>query len=158
MTTSSPADPSSSSPHPAPDQQPLHPHAVHDLIGGWPAFETLVDDFYDRVEQDHQLRSAYPEDLEPGKYRLALFFAQYWGGGNVYSSRYGHPRLRMRHAPFEVTPDRAARWAHHMAEAIRAQGFPDEAEALMLTYVAQATPTMINQHPDLPEGLPLRRA
>lgn len=134
---------------------PMHPHEVHDLVGGWPAFEALIDDFYARVEQDAELRAAYPEDLEPGKRRLALFFAQYWGGGDVYSRHYGHPRLRMRHGPFEVTPDRAERWARHMSDAIREQGFPAQVEALMLAYVAGATPTMINRFPEQPGGLPV---
>lgn len=133
----------------------IHPHDVHDLVGGWPAFQALVESFYARVEQDEVLRPRYPEDLEPGKHRLALFLAQYWGGGDVYSRHHGHPRLRMRHAPFDVTPEAAERWATHMAAAIREQRFPSEAEALMLTYVEQATPTMINRFPEQPDGLPV---
>lgn len=134
-----------------------HPHEVYELVGGWPAFEALVDAFYARVEHDEVLRPTYPEDLEPGKHRLALFLAQYWGGGDVYSRHHGHPRLRMRHAPFEVTPERAQRWADLMSEAIREQGFPEDAEAMMLAYVAAATPTMINRFPQTPDGLPIHR-
>lgn len=138
-----------------PGTRSLHPHEVHDLVGGWPAFEALVEAFYARVERDEVLRPAYPEDLEPGKRRLALFLAQYWGGGDVYSRHYGHPRLRMRHASFDVTPERAERWAQLMSEAIREQGFPEEAEALLLAYVEAATPTMINRFPEVPDGLPV---
>jgi truncated hemoglobin YjbI len=63
----------------------------------------------------------YPEDLEPGKRHLALFFAQYWGGGDVYGRERGHPRLRMRHAPFPITPEAALRWAELMAASIDEQ-------------------------------------
>lgn len=133
---------------------PLEPHQVHDVVGGQPAFDALVDAFYERVERDELLRPMYPDDLAPGKRHLALFLAQYWGGGDVYGRERGHPRLRMRHAPFPVTPEAAGRWAEHMAAAVRAQGWPEEAEALVLAYVARATPTLINQLPGEVDVLP----
>jgi len=133
---------------------PLEPHQVHDVVGGQAAFDALVGAFYDRVEQDEVLRPMYPDDLAPGKRHLALFLAQYWGGGDVYGRERGHPRLRRRHAPFPVTPEAALRWAEHMAAAVRAQGWPDEAEALVLAYVARATPTLINQLPPEVDVLP----
>lgn len=120
------------------------PFNVADAVGGVPAFAELVDDFYHRVEQDPSLRAVYPDELEPGKTHLALFLAQYFGAGNVYSSQHGHPRLRMRHAPFRVTRDGALRWATHMAAAVRARDWPDDAVAAVLDYVAQAAPMMIN--------------
>jgi hemoglobin len=135
-------------------QSSLEPHQVHDAVGGLPAFVALVDAFYDRVAADELLRPMYPEDLEPGKHHLALFLAQYWGGGEVYGRERGHPRLRRRHAPFPVTPDAALRWAEHMTTAVRAQGWPAEAEAHMLAYVARATPTLVNQLPPEVEVLP----
>lgn len=122
--------------------------------GGLPAFVALVDAFYDRVETDELLRPQYPEDLGPGKQALAEFLAQYFGGGDLYSATRGHPRLRMRHAPFTITPDVAARWANHMVAAIRQQAFPARVEEELLSYVVQATPTMINELPPVP-GVPL---
>ena len=139
---------------PDPREPDLHPHGVHDAVGGLEAFTALVDAFYDRVEQDPLLRPMYPEDLEPGKRHLALFFAQYWGGGEVYGSERGHPRLRMRHAPFPVTPEAALRWAELMAAAIREQEWPPQAEAQVLAYVARATPTLINRLPEEVSELP----
>lgn len=113
-------------------------------VGGVSAFQTLVDDFYTRVEADPPLRSLYPPNLEPGKTHLGLFLAQYFGAGNVYSELQGHPRLRMRHAPFRVTHNGAQRWARHMTAAIEAQDWPDDARAAVLAYVRDATPMMIN--------------
>lgn len=142
-------------------RQPVHlpvdnldPTEVYDRVGGLDAFVQLVDRFYERVERDEVLRPQYPEDLEPGKRHLALFFAQYWGGGSVYSSERGHPRLRMRHAPFDVTPEAAQRWAQHMSEAIVEMQFASDVEALLLAYVQRATPTLINRIPDDAEPLP----
>ncbi len=134
----------------------LHPHEVYERVGGMPAFETLVDAFYDRVEGDPLLRPHYPDDLEPGKRHLAMFLAQYFGGGDVYSAERGHPRLRMRHAPFEITPEVALRWAELMAAAIRELRFASDVEEVLLRYVAQATPTMVNRLPEQEGGLPQR--
>ncbi|MFP4148533.1 MAG: globin [Nitriliruptoraceae bacterium] len=135
-------------------ESPLEPHQVHDAVGGLEAFERLVDAFYDRVAADELLRPMYPDDLEPGKQHLAWFLAQYWGGGEVYGRARGHPRLRMRHAPFPITPEAAQRWAELMTAAVREQGWPAEAEAHVLAYVARATPTLINQLPPEVEVLP----
>ena len=132
----------------------LAPEQVFDLVGGLPAFEALVEAFYAEVAADPILRPMYPDDLEPGKEHLALFLAQYWGGGDLYDRRRGHPRLRRRHAPFDITPAAAERWATHMSAAIRRQGFDPRAEALLLGYVARATPTLVNRLPHADQVLP----
>jgi hemoglobin len=124
----------------------LHPHEVAARVGGQATFERLVEGFYGRVEQD-ELRPMYPDDLEPGKHHLALFLTQYWGGGPVYGDRRGHPRLRMRHASFPITPEAALRWAQLMAASIRELELDEDVEQALLTYVANATPTLINQLP-----------
>ena len=68
-----------------------------------PFFEALVGRFYDGVETDPVLRPLYPEpDLAGARHRLTLFLAQYWGGPTTYDEERGHPRLRMRHAPFAI--------------------------------------------------------
>ena len=60
------------------------------------------------------LRPVYPEDLEPGKRALALFLGQYWGGPPEYSAEKGHPRLRMRHAPFAIGEPQRDAWLASM--------------------------------------------
>ena len=117
---------------------------VYELVGGVDAFVELVDRFYDRVASDPPLRAVYPEDLEPGKHHLAMFLAQYWGGPRVYEAERGHPMLRRRHFPFEVTPDGAARWATHMLAAIDSMDFPAPATEAMRDYVVRFTPSMVN--------------
>lgn len=117
---------------------------VYEQVGGEAAFHALVEDFYAAVEHDPLLRPQYPEDLEPGKRHLAQFLAQYFGGGPIYSQHHGHPRLRMRHAPFVITPDAALRWAQLMAGAVGRQDWPEAAAREVLEYVARAAPHMIN--------------
>ena len=65
--------------------------SIHELAGGTEAFVELVERFYALVEADEVLRPLYPEDLEPGKRALALFWAQYWGGPRQYEAERGHP-------------------------------------------------------------------
>ncbi len=126
--------------------------SITELAGGPDAFVRLVDAFYDRVEQDAELRPMYPDDLAPGKQHLALFLAQYFGATDLYSSQRGHPRLRMRHAPFPIGPDAAARWAVHMLDALADQGFASEVRTAIEEYVIRATPTLINQSSDAVGG------
>lgn len=121
---------------------------VHELVGGTDAFIELVERFYARVETDPPLRAVYPEDLEPGKRHLALFLAQYWGGPRTYERERGHPMLRRRHMPFDVTPDGAARWLTHMLAAIESMEFPEPAEQALVEYVRRFAPSMVNTPDD----------
>jgi hemoglobin len=132
----------------------IEPGSITERVG-IDTFFAIVDDFYARVEEDEVLRPVYPDNLEPGKTHLAQFLAQYFGAAGLYSSHRGHPRLRMRHAPFTVTPDGAARWASHMSAAIRAQNLDADSEAALLDYVTRFAPQMTNTFPDGPGGPPL---
>jgi hemoglobin len=91
---------------------------LFDRVGGEQFFFDLVDRFYEGVAGDPLLRPLYPEDLAESSRHLALFLTQYWGGPGTYSEERGHPRLRMRHAPFVIgSPERDA-WLRHMLGAL----------------------------------------
>ncbi|GIE81562.1 globin [Actinoplanes philippinensis] len=116
-----------------------------DAVGGEPTFRRLVDKFYEGVAEDPLLRPMYPEeDLGPAADRFALFLMQYWGGPTTYSDNRGHPRLRMRHAPFRV--DAAARdaWLSHMKVAVDSLGLPAEQRAPLWEYLERAAYFMVN--------------
>ena len=73
----------------------------YEAVGGHDTFVALVDRFYEGVAGDPVLKPMYPEeDLAPAAARLTAFLEQYWGGPTTYSDTRGHPRLRMRHAPY----------------------------------------------------------
>lgn len=117
---------------------------VFEVVGGQPFFDTLVERFYARVETDPMLRPLYPDDLVPGKRALALFLGQYWGGPTAYSEEKGHPRLRMRHAPFVIGgPERDA-WLTAMFAALDEVDAPETARAMMREYFEMASTAMIN--------------
>ncbi len=117
---------------------------LYERVGGAPFFVELVDRFYDGVEGDVVLRLMYPDDLADSRRHLALFLAQYWGGPRTYSEERGHPRLRMRHAPFVV--DDAARdaWLRHMHAALDAMTLAAEDRQALTEYLDMAAGQLRN--------------
>ena len=120
--------------------------SLYDAAGGMPFFESLVDRFYDGVEGDPVLRPLYPEpDLAGARHRLTLFLAQYWGGPRTYDDERGHPRLRMRHAPFAIGPAERDAWLRHMREAISWVDPPAPVAARLHAYIDMAADAMRNR-------------
>ncbi len=93
---------------------------------------------------DPVLRPLYPEDLGPPRDRLRGFLIQYWGGPADYSAARGHPRLRMRHAPFVIRSGERNAWWEHMAAAVRASDAGPDEQAELLAYFDQAADFLIN--------------
>ena len=117
---------------------------LYEAVGGLPFFEALVDRFYEGVAQDDILRPLYPEDLGPAKRHLTLFLAQYWGGPGEYSEVRGHPRLRMRHAPFTVGVAERDRWLVHMRAAVAVIDPPADIAKALDEYFEYAADAMRN--------------
>ena len=122
------------------------PVSLYERAGGTPFFERLVRRFYDGVEGDPALRPIYPEaDLAPAQRRLTLFLIQYWGGPRIYDLERGHPRLRMRHAPFAIGPGERDRWLVHMRAAIAEVAPTDDVADELERYIAMAAEAMRNR-------------
>ncbi len=121
----------------------------YEQIGGHDTFVRLVDRFYEGVAGDPPLRAMYPEqDLAPAALRLRMFLEQYWGGPTTYSDERGHPRLRMRHAPYPVGPDARDRWLRHMREAVTSLELAPIHESTLWDYLERAAWSMLNQPHD----------
>lgn len=117
----------------------------YDAIGGEPVITQIVHRFYLGVADDEVLRPLYPEaDLGPAEERFRLFLMQYWGGPTTYSDTRGHPRLRMRHAPFPVTPTAAQHWLRHFHAALDEAALAPEHDARFREYVDHAAQFMVN--------------
>ena len=120
--------------------------SLYDRAGGMPFFEKLVGLFYDGVAADPVLRPLYPEsDLGPAARRLTLFLVQYWGGPRTYDDERGHPRLRMRHAPFAIDAEARDRWLAHMRAAITSLAPPPDVAQELERYIAMAAESMRNR-------------
>ena len=117
----------------------------YDVFGGHETFDKLVREFYRGVAEDEPLRALYPEqDLGPAQERLRMFFEQYWGGPTTYSEQRGHPRLRMRHMPFQVTPDMRDRWLLHMMNAVDTLELSAENDDRLRDYLTRAAYSLVN--------------
>jgi hemoglobin len=119
---------------------------LYDRAGGMAFFERLVGRFYAGVATDPILRPLYPEpDLAGAQRRLTLFLAQYWGGPRTYDDERGHPRLRMRHAPFAIDAAARDRWLELMRGALAAEAPPADVAAELDAYLGMAAEAMRNR-------------
>jgi hemoglobin len=129
--------------------------AFYDEVGGAPTFARLVARFYEGVRADPRLVPLYPQDDWDGaETRLRTFLEQYWGGPTTYSQQRGHPRLRMRHAPFAIGPVERDAWLEHMRDAVDSLDLTPEQHATLWGYLEMAARSMQNRFPDgIPGGL-----
>ncbi|HVC15454.1 MAG TPA: globin [Acidimicrobiales bacterium] len=118
---------------------------LYERVGGEAFFTALVDRFYAGVEADPVLRPLYPEDLTGPNEHLRLFLIQYWGGPRTYQEQRGHPRLRMRHAPFEIGLAERDAWLDRMLSALAEAGADPADESEMADYFRGAATQLINQ-------------
>lgn len=122
---------------------------LFEAIGGSPAFVKLAKRFYEGVAGDEILKPMYPEeDLGPAEERLRMFLEQYWGGPSTYQELRGHPRLRMRHAPYKINPEARDRWLSHMRTAVDSLELAPLHEAELWDYLQRAAYAMLNTFED----------
>lgn len=130
-------------------EQPQTPPTFYERVGGHETFVQLVRAFYEGVAGDPPLRDLYPEeDLGPAEERLLLFLEQYWGGPKTYQETRGHPRLRIRHAPYAVTPAQRDRWLTHMMAAVDTLDLSPIDEIELRDYLTRAAHFLINAEED----------
>ena len=124
------------------------PTTVYEAAGGEETFTRLIERFYAGVAEDPVLRPLYPADPElfaaAGEH-LRLFLIQYWGGPGTYSERRGHPRLRMRHAPFSIGRAERDAWMGHMRTAVDSLALPAAVRDAFLDYFENAATAMMNR-------------
>ncbi len=116
-------------------------------VVGEEGFTRLIAAFYRRIPADDILGPMYEKrDLGAAEVRLREFLIQRFGGPEHYSQKRGHPRLRMRHSPFQVTQEGRDRWIKLMEEAIAEAQLPEAAVPVLRQFFHDAATFMIN-HP-----------
>ena len=96
-------------------------HTPFDAIGGEPRIRELVDRFYDHMDEApdcETIRKLHPEDLGESRDKLSDFLCGWMGGPPLYMQKHGHPKLRMRHAPFPIGNAERDQWLACMAAAM----------------------------------------
>ena len=125
----------------------MEDHEVYSAIGE-DGFARLISGFYRRVPQDEILGPMYGDhDLEGAEERLREFLIFRFGGPTRYVENRGHPRLRMRHAPFPIGTAVRDRWVQLMNRALDEARLPEEAEQILRSFF-NATATFLMNRPD----------
>lgn len=115
MSDTMPINPAGAGDTFGPDRTP------YDALGGGERVRALVDAFYDRMDSDpgaKTIRALHPPDLSGSRDKLFMFLSGWLGGPPLYIERHGHPRLRMRHAPFPIGEAERDQWLACMAHAL----------------------------------------
>lgn len=104
-----------------PDTTSADASSVYEQLGGEPAIRRLVDRFYalmDELPEAYGVRRMHPESLAGSADSLFKFLSGWFGGPPLYIRERGHPRLRMRHAPYSVGPTERDEWLLCMHQAL----------------------------------------
>ncbi len=93
---------------------------VFDLLGE-ENIKSLVNTFYKKMDEDSRfqfIREMHPKSLKGSEEKLYLFLVGWLGGPPLYHQKYGHPRLRARHLPFQVSSEAQDQWVVCMKDAL----------------------------------------
>jgi hemoglobin len=100
-----------------------------ELLGGDAGVRRLVDRFYDLVDSAPEastIRKLHATSLKVSRDKLHLYLTTWTGGPPVYTDKYGHPRLRVRHFPFSIGSRERDEWLWCMDQALNEHDMPDE--------------------------------
>ncbi|SFK79978.1 hemoglobin [Paenibacillus sp. 1_12] len=125
-------------------QKPMSPYQA---IGGEAAIRRLVEAFYPLVQAHPLLGPLFPVNIEPVMEKQIMFLTQFFGGPSLYSDQYGHPMMRARHLPFEITPQRAEAWLGCMKLAMEQTGLEPELQSFMLERLQGPAHHFVNSNP-----------
>lgn len=123
------------------------PTTPYDSLGGANGLHHLVDRFYalmDELPEAYAVRQLHPESLAGSAESLFEFLSGWFGGPSLYIAKKGHPRLRMRHAPYAVGPRERDEWMLCMTQALTEQVANTELCERLIQTFAQMADHMVN--------------
>ncbi|GIP17167.1 hypothetical protein J40TS1_28090 [Paenibacillus montaniterrae] len=118
--------------------------STYELIGGAETIRKLVEAFYPKVQRNQEIGHLFPEDITPVMEKQYMFLTQFFGGPALYTDAFGHPMMRARHLPFEITETRAKAWLSCMNEALAEIELSEPLRALVLEKLAGPAYHFIN--------------
>jgi hemoglobin len=134
-------------PSPSPADSPFNAeNTPYDAIGGEPAVRALADAFYDRMLTDApRVRALHDENLADIRQKFFEFLSGWLGGPQLYMTKHGHPRLRMRHNPFPIDHATAAEWVHCMQLAMNDREITGPVRAFLDERFAHVANFLVNR-------------
>jgi len=121
----------------------------YELIGGEPAVKQLVHRFYelmDELPEAYAVRQLHPASLAGSEEMLFEYLSGWLGGPNLYIAKKGHPRLRMRHAPYAIGAKERDEWMLCMTQALTEQVGDKGFRQALLNQFSELASHMINSH------------
>ena len=123
-------------------------NSLYDLIGGETKLRALVDRFYDIMDSSAEakdIRAYHAKSLSGSREKLFMFLSGWSGGPQLYIEKYGHPRLRMRHAPFSIGEKERDQWLWCMNKALDESGITPAVVELLKSRFAEVADFMRNK-------------
>ena len=113
---------------------------------GEDGFTRLIAAFYRQIPTDDLLGPMYRgRDLAAAEKRLRDFLIYRFGGPASYIEERGHPRLRMRHAPFAIDQQARDRWMALMRTALEEASLPRPAAEVLENFFDSTATFMLNR-------------
>ena len=123
----------------------MEEHEIYPLVGE-DGLRRLVAAFYAQVPGDDVLGPMYPkDDLAGAEQRLGDFLIYRFGGPPSYIEQRGHPRLRMRHAPFAIGKLARDRWVQLMNRALEQSMVPGDVRQLLREFFDSTATFLLNR-------------
>ena len=120
----------------------------YDELGGADRVDALARAFYDEMDRNpafEVIRKLHPESLDESREKFRLFLSGWLGGPDLYVQKHGHPRLRMRHAPFSIGEVERDQWLACMAAAMDQLAIEGDIRAFLDARFAHVADFMRNQ-------------
>jgi hemoglobin len=117
-------------------------------LGGEARVLALTERFYDLMDMEpgyRELRAAHGSDLVNARQRLFWFLCGWLGGPQHYTERFGHPRLRARHMPFQIGIAERDQWVACMTQAMHETDVPEALRIQLQHSFFQTADFMRNQ-------------
>lgn len=120
----------------------------YEELGGDTQVRSLAEAFYDEIETSApELRAMLPRDTSGSRQKLYEFLSGWTGGPSLYWEKHGHPRLRMRHAPFAIDDHAASEWSRCMDRALSKIKAPEQLRVYLSTELGKAAVSLRNEAP-----------
>lgn len=120
------------------------PGTIYEAIGGQEAVDQLVEAHYKYIGKHPDLIPIFPEDLTEAARKQRLFLTQFFGGPQLYIEERGHPMLRRRHLPFEITPKRRDAWLECFDKALDEANIEEPYRTAIFERISMTAHHMVN--------------
>lgn len=128
-------------------------HSLYHRLGGEPATLELVRLFYDAMQTEPDAKgilAKHPNDLTNARQKLFEYFSGWFGGPPLFTSQYGHPRLRARHKHVEIGIEDRDAWLLCLRSALDQMALDEQLRQDLLDKIEPMADHMRNKADEMP--------